>query len=55
MRIVQGPGQAQGAEALRSARGARREARLSASARLGQPWRQGPWPISQNYLVLCLL
>ena len=41
MRIVQGPGQARGAEALLSARGARREARLSASARLGQPWRRG--------------
>ena len=36
--IVQGPGQAQGAKALLSARGPRREARLSAAARLSQPW-----------------
>ena len=33
-----GPGQARGAESLISARGARRESRLRASARLGQPW-----------------
>ena len=33
-----GPGQARGAESLISARGARHEARLRASARLGQPW-----------------
>ena len=32
-----GPGQARGAESLISARGARRESRLRASARLGQP------------------
>ena len=37
MRIAQGPSQARGAEALLSARGARREARLGASARLRQP------------------
>ena len=37
-RGAQGPGQARGAEALLSARSARREARLHALACLGQPW-----------------
>ena len=39
MRIAQGSDRAQDAEALLSARGARREARLRAPARLGQPCR----------------
>ena len=37
MRIAQGPDNTRGAEALLSARGARREALLSASGRLCQP------------------
>ena len=37
IRIAQGPRQARSAEALLSARGARRETRLSSSARLDQP------------------
>ena len=37
--IAQGLGQARGAEARLTARGPRREARLSAAARPGKPWR----------------
>ena len=37
--IAQGPGQARGAEARLTARGPRPEARLSAAARPGKPWR----------------
>ena len=48
MRKVQGPGQALGAKVLLSASGARREALLSASARLGQPWRAVLSPSRQS-------